>query len=573
MVNPDMTYAGRRCDGIYIGTVVQHLTHGQIKVFIPDIYPLKWQKTPEMLPVCTQMVAQFGGSYNGNGVFSYPNIGATVVCICANGDQNFPVMLGCVLGGENAFGQYELVKNNDEISSTRHLMTSGKSHIEMYENGKISAIVVDPIRTDAKVHYDDSINGPLSIDAVSERPICNKVDAKEISSINCQFVLDNKYANGTISSSTHLYNPINESNTISSLNGEQQNDSFYVMGNDGMTNDGQKNSQNTTYKMSNGTESLIQKLKSNSNITHHYGIDGTDYTDIVSSIVNSSNYSSPTVISTQNLDGNWESNISQMAPLAFQMNSNQKYKSIQSIVDSSSGGNQNSQIKSNAYNSFYASKDMEIMLETLSSSRLTEVDTTLQLNPHTNKHNANAYVKIEAERGFSTYSSYNDNDLKTIGNSTTIVKKTNETSIDAMSNDAKLKMYCHNDVIKTIDGSSQKDDVECWNYMLPTNGKIEIKIVDNVTKNQCSFVLGSDGVMKIKASKQIDIDAPAINITGQTMVEKFKTFTQTAQTMNITGSNGDCKIKNVSLLNHKHQETQSGDVVSPQPTKTATASN
>jgi hypothetical protein len=29
----------------------------------------------------------------------------------ANGDQNLPLALGSLLGGENAFGQYEHIKN------------------------------------------------------------------------------------------------------------------------------------------------------------------------------------------------------------------------------------------------------------------------------------------------------------------------------------------------------------------------------------------------------------------------------------------------------------------------------
>jgi hypothetical protein len=81
-------------------------------------------------------------------------------------------MIGTMLGGPNAFGQYEHIKTNNEISSTRHLITAGKSHVEMYESGKISAIVVDPIRTSADVDYGSEVVSPLSIDAVTSRPIC-----------------------------------------------------------------------------------------------------------------------------------------------------------------------------------------------------------------------------------------------------------------------------------------------------------------------------------------------------------------------------------------------------------------
>ena len=53
--------------------------------------------------------------------------------------------------------------------------------------------------------------------------------------------------------------------------------------------------------------------------------------------------------------------------------------------------------------------------------------------------------------------------------------------------------------------------------------------------------MGADGVIGINASTAINIAAP--------------TITMKASTLNITGGSGDCKIKNVSLLNHVHQET------------------
>lgn len=94
-------------------------------------------------------------------------------------------MLGAIQGGENAFGQYEIVKPLDEEVSDKHLVTSGKSHIELYEDGKISAIVADPIRTDAKVKYGSQVNDELSVDAVSQRPIADLVDVEALSNANC----------------------------------------------------------------------------------------------------------------------------------------------------------------------------------------------------------------------------------------------------------------------------------------------------------------------------------------------------------------------------------------------------
>ena len=234
---------GRKCFGVYFGVVIQHLTHGQLKVYIQGVYPEEWQAKPELLPICHQVVPQFAGSHDGNGVFSYPNIGATVVCMFANGDQNLPLMIGSLQGGMNAFGQYEHIKTNDELSSTKHLITAGKAHYKMYESGKISAIVVDPIRTQADVDYGTEVDSPLSIDAVTSRPIQDKVDLKELSSIDCQHVLDNFYGHGTISASTHWYDPISYSNievlsieqktTTEKKNGKVETDSYYIVDNDG----------------------------------------------------------------------------------------------------------------------------------------------------------------------------------------------------------------------------------------------------------------------------------------------------------------------------------------------------
>ena len=215
-------------------------------------------------------------------------------------------MLGAIQGGENAFGQFEIVKNFDEPVSDRHLLTSGKTHVELYESGKLSAIVVDPVRTEAKVKYDTSLEAELSVDAVESRPIADKVDDEEISSINCQLVMDNDVARGTISASTHYFDPISTNAVISSddgqniivssMVGEIRNDSYFMSNNDGMVDDGQLSIQKTKFNFlktnsaENSVESIVHPLTAKVEIKHHYGVDGTNYTDIASSLVDSSNY-------------------------------------------------------------------------------------------------------------------------------------------------------------------------------------------------------------------------------------------------------------------------------------------
>lgn len=102
------------------------------------------------------------------------------------------------------------------------MLTAGKSHYQMHEAGKISAIVFDPIRTEAKVKYESGVNAPLSVDAVESRPVCDKVDSEELSSIHCQQVLDNDSSTyGSISHSTHYFNPQNEKKATSRNNGRK----------------------------------------------------------------------------------------------------------------------------------------------------------------------------------------------------------------------------------------------------------------------------------------------------------------------------------------------------------------
>jgi len=96
---------------------------------------------------------------------------------------------------------------SSEAVSERHLVTSGKTHIEWYENGKLSVQVEDPDRRDSLVDYSNNkYIGMISDDVVSSRPICEKVQVEEISNIHCKLVLDNDdNTYGSISASTHFY--------------------------------------------------------------------------------------------------------------------------------------------------------------------------------------------------------------------------------------------------------------------------------------------------------------------------------------------------------------------------------
>lgn len=193
---------GLRCQGLYRGTVIQHLPHGRLKVFIYGVYPDEYLDHPELLPICEQITPLWGGSCNGNGSFSYPNIGSTVFVQFANEDVNQPVAIGATLGGENAYNQYNNIKAQDEEVSKKHMFTTGMAHFQMHESGKISSYVQQPFDNDVSIDFS---HGDVSCEISAD--IAQKIEANEISHIVCQQVLDNTLGKGEISVSTHFYEP------------------------------------------------------------------------------------------------------------------------------------------------------------------------------------------------------------------------------------------------------------------------------------------------------------------------------------------------------------------------------
>jgi hypothetical protein len=157
--------------GLYRGIVLKHLPHGKLKVFIPGVYNEEWKSTPDLLPDAEQLTPLFGGSSQGNGIFSYPNIGSIVMCQFINGDQNFPLVIGATLGGPYAYGQYghvyKNVMNGTEVLSTdistvnhsspMHLITAGKTSVKLFEDGRLSAITSTPTVVPISVDFDTGV--------------------------------------------------------------------------------------------------------------------------------------------------------------------------------------------------------------------------------------------------------------------------------------------------------------------------------------------------------------------------------------------------------------------------------
>ena len=117
---------GIKLSGFFKGIVVKHCYdikeesgnqitksgNGKCKIFIPGVYADDLQSNPDSLPDAEQISPLFGGSWNGNGMFSYPNLGSVVICGFYNEDQNLPFFFGSILGGQEAEKEYKKAKPN-----------------------------------------------------------------------------------------------------------------------------------------------------------------------------------------------------------------------------------------------------------------------------------------------------------------------------------------------------------------------------------------------------------------------------------------------------------------------------
>ena len=183
-----MSDTWKRLEGFYIGEVIQHLSHGCLKVFIPSIHNEDWHSQPDFLPPCYQVTPLFGGSNLGNGTFSYPNIGAKVVCGFANGDQSLIYCFGVLNGGQDAIHQYCIANQVDdskvieslkdgqvtdasykklhplEAVSEGHRFTIGKTSLTFFEHGTISASVDVPIPTHISALSDPQVKADVVMD-------------------------------------------------------------------------------------------------------------------------------------------------------------------------------------------------------------------------------------------------------------------------------------------------------------------------------------------------------------------------------------------------------------------------
>lgn len=93
---------------------------------------------------------------------------------------------------------------------------------------------------------------------------------------------------------------------------------------------------------------------------------------------------------------------------------------------------------------------------------------------------------------------------------------------------------------------------------------MRIQIINRDNLKECTVYLRKNGRAEIVTSEEVRVNAPKITLEG-TEIDLH------AAKINIAATAGDCKIGNVSLLEHAHVEMQSGDVVTPGSAKTKSA--
>ena len=139
---------GVKLVGFYRGKVVQHMSNGMCKVFVPGVYPDAWESDPDKLPPAEQASPLFGGGVGGKGTFSYPGLGATVGCFFWNGDQNLPAYFAQTLGGPEAAERWaearphvteETVAGGEDAYV--HKIDVNRSTVKIWESGFIEVVV------------------------------------------------------------------------------------------------------------------------------------------------------------------------------------------------------------------------------------------------------------------------------------------------------------------------------------------------------------------------------------------------------------------------------------------------
>lgn len=589
---------GNKLAGIYLGTVLQHCTHGYCKIWIPSVYPHEWCTQPDKLPAASQATSIFGGTNKGSGVFTYPNIGSIVYCFFANGDQNSPVYFAASLGGENAFGQYELIHPVGETQSEKHRISSEKSWIQMEQHGELKLQVEDPDRRDATVKYGTKYNDKITADHVSARLSVDAIKENEISNLHCGIYLNNYLSNGTINLQTYQSNPIYHASVdtltsrvapqlrttvvnVLSIDDRFRQDQIYDnnMNNyyDALSSYQKTLKKNTTTINSKEHDILSTAYLYNSldykynnycheDINNNYNLRLTHTTndkDTYSIYVkNQSKDNQEHTVSSYMFNDNYNSGIQ------FTQNQNVTIESLSTVKS-----DKFYQLQPNATMRDELTSDVKNQLNMLAAKGLDEKYSRQDTEKHTYHNTAENILSVRTIRNNNFDIDCRDVDMGT----TSIRQMKGYQAISLMVNKKggteRLIDSTYEEIISTkkqcireefVDNITKTEYTKHLDTSDQEKSTFEITIKNFYTKDYCKIRLNTEGKLFVSSSSAISMTAPTIDIGG-------KIINISSDTLNIMGANGDCKIKTVSLLNHVHTEMQSGDVVQANNTKTKTA--
>lgn len=173
-----------KLQGFYRGKVIKRSQskHGYLKIYIPGVYPEDSQTNWQLLPDAEPAMPLFAGCNNGNGMFSYPNIGSIVWCFFMNGDQNLPVYFAATYGGPNAGGQFATCEQlSSDDGAYLHKICAGKSTVLLSEEGYISIEVHNINTNNEEKHVTIKMDQSGNLDICSNTSMSfqsNSIDIK-----------------------------------------------------------------------------------------------------------------------------------------------------------------------------------------------------------------------------------------------------------------------------------------------------------------------------------------------------------------------------------------------------------
>ena len=150
--------------GNYRGTVRAHGDNGYCKIFFPGIYDNSYEtKNAISLPWAEPAQPLFAGGASGNGIFQYPDIGATVWGFFEGGNINRPVFFANTNNNKNKFviGENSIQYNNVVIK------LEANNNVSVTTTGTVT--VTSPTIT-AKATTAINVNAPI-INAVATNAI------------------------------------------------------------------------------------------------------------------------------------------------------------------------------------------------------------------------------------------------------------------------------------------------------------------------------------------------------------------------------------------------------------------